>query len=454
MSERTGYPMFLVFVFYLGFLAGTVCGDGFVVRQKPVGEETSVIDTVVEVGQRVVLYFDSVAKRERLVLEVELTSLSGDYAWVIPLPEWQGEGQLLHDVQEIRDCAAGFKALHLQMAPQITIVQHQYVREYRPYGFFGCSLEEQHEKMGEEEGPLFLPAVVLAEGQTESFQYQLVDIPYSSDLASWTLENGYGLIPSDALDVIQRYIDDRHVFLIVQAKEREVAIKAATLVVDFHTQSPFFPLEISRIGASEEMNLILYVLSDRVLLPIEWTNCSFDLTLSSTFDILGSPDELQISPQDWYPEYDYRQLYHDSFAQDVDDVIRLFRRMTDGFLRTGSRSIDVSNRSETDGEIIDSFLSGLQLPASLNLSRLERLYSAPEELEDILLLEPPHIMLYPYQPEDFLGSYRIHVKVIEQGKEAYGDASLMFPLFAIIAFRLGAHRERKRNRASLEKEAC
>ena len=388
MNKENG--VLLVCLLLLSCFDAQLFADGMMVYYVEEGSEVESV-AIGEHSQQAFLYFDQNEQTERLILEIKTDEFQGGFAWIVPLPPVpEGATEPVARVKELQNSPVVFSLLAQLTAPSVNVTKH-FIAEHitSPIGF-GCAcalplLSDENALLetdtSEETSDWHVD--VWNEGVSENFSYVQISGEGAVEISYWLVDRGYGTLGFDHFNLIDAYSRRDFSFLIVTGNKIEKSEFSSALSITFPTSVAFFPLEISKPGMRDSMELTLYVYSSQVMTlkasvtdrligahvyPDEiretaWENYGYGLDL---YSVIPDTDELIEQVLDWFPDY--------------------YSLGTSFFWR---ESTVIAERSEEEfpfGFIDDVFLDkSMTLDGTVILSRFSRKYLDGEYLEDIYM---------------------------------------------------------------------
>jgi hypothetical protein len=431
--------------------AGYLPADGgFFIRITETGTTEEVSTYIEESSQRAFIYFDQAANQQRIVVEVSASAFSGEYAWLIPLnyiPDDQSDPSQAAQVGEFRDEDDLFSWLEELTAPEVHLTKHYVeITEFNSGGSFGCMLVASDMggpgsiETGEDSSEVDYGVTSWGKTRTEHFDFEQITIDEPQKASKWLFDNGYGEVDESVSEILEYYGNSYHdfSFLIVSAtrpEEGEDGDSATYPVsITYPAETPFFPMRISSIGAAAEMDLDLYLLTDRPTQPMSLVR---DYNIEAHFsqeDWVGAylfydrGEPLPSSLEDFYKPYSAFNSEEEipSVQTLVDLVKEVDLEQTPPLYFDQICALTISNDYASGEYTPDTFpfLQGVTLPEQLWIGKFSRTYYDGEYMDDIYF--------HYYEQDDFRSRIDLHAYIEVAAEplpvESRADLGFIFPL--------------------------
>lgn len=110
---------------------------------------------------------------------------------------------------------------------------------------------------------------VVDTGQVGPYDYAVVESNDAALLTAWLNENDFDQ-PPEAEPLIAHYVENDMMFVALKLQQDKGVGDIAPLVLDFNENNPCVPLILTRIAATPDMPVRVYVLSDQRAIPTNW----------------------------------------------------------------------------------------------------------------------------------------------------------------------------------------
>ncbi len=246
--------------------------------------------------QRAIVVYD--AGREVLILQTAYDGDKSDFAWVIPVPQLPKSG----DISTVS--AHIFEDLYYLTEP--ALYGHY---GYNACGVFGCSSSSKSQQ--------YQSVRVWETLQVDDYDIAILSAGESSDLVGWLNANGYAY-PAGHQDELDYYVDKSSFFVAAKISPtvaedngaqpppglgdgyRPATEPMRPLRLCFDTPEPVYPLRISAVSSTDEVEVLLYVIARHRVTSPNYNTEQVELTS----DFRGGD----------FPAY-YEQQFRHSLAQ-------------------------------------------------------------------------------------------------------------------------------------------
>ena len=201
--------------------------------------------------QRAIVAFDD--GHQTLILQTAYEGDPAEFAWVIPVPDLLGSG----DISTVS--ATIFDDLYLLTEPSA-------------YGYYGYNAQFLIGCSSGSEPDEFRTVRVWDTLQVDDYEVAILSAGQSADLSDWLAANGYAF-PDGHDNELDYYVDKSWFFVAVKmnpAVERppnmggdygEGTQEMKPLALSFDTAEPVYPLRISAVSSKDEVEVLVYVVS-------------------------------------------------------------------------------------------------------------------------------------------------------------------------------------------------
>ncbi len=222
--------------------------------------------------QRAIVAFDD--GHQTLILQTAYEGDRTEFAWVIPVPDLLGSGDISTVSADI------FQDLYVLTEPSA----------YGYYGYnaqflVGCSSGSQPDE--------FRTVKVWDTLQVDDYEVAILSAGQSADLSDWLAANGYAF-PDGHGNELDYYVDKSWFFVAVKmnpAVERppsmggdygEETQEMKPLALSFDTAEPVYPLRISAVSSKDEVEVLVYVIGRHRMAPTNYH--TEEVRLTSPFE--------------------------------------------------------------------------------------------------------------------------------------------------------------------------
>ncbi len=230
---------------------GAVYGDGMMTVSK-LGQS---VDMVESPKQEALIVLDSHARTTTVSLRTHFRPGPTDLAWVIPVPATPENIQVGNE--EV------FRALQAGTTPEFWVIT-------RTGPKFGCG--------GNSQNRVLHVVDIVDAGTAGIFDYVVLNASDNQALVRWLNENDY-LIPNGADPVIGRYVDLGWHWLAIRLRAEfkdQPSLAPHPITYSYRRTKLEYPLVISRLSATNQIELVLYVLADCEYGGENWANAEID----------------------------------------------------------------------------------------------------------------------------------------------------------------------------------
>ncbi|MDZ4694759.1 MAG: DUF2330 domain-containing protein [Deltaproteobacteria bacterium] len=221
------------------------CG-GFFCSQVP----------VVQNGEQIVFAVDD--NHVTAHIRIFYTGDAKKFAWVVPVPS-------------VPKISVGTEALFSQLAfatePQFRVQWSERVNACFPQN---SSVDGGSFASGGTSGSVPTSSVnVLLEQDVGPYDAKVIESSDAQALITWLNDNGYDQPPS-ALPLIRHYVDRKMKFLAIKLQKDASVGDITPLVLDMDEPDPCVPLVLTRVAATSDMPISVYVLGKSRAVPKNW----------------------------------------------------------------------------------------------------------------------------------------------------------------------------------------
>lgn len=110
---------------------------------------------------------------------------------------------------------------------------------------------------------------VVDTGQVGPYDYAVVESNDAALLTAWLSENDFDQ-PPEAEPLIAHYVENGMMFVALKLQQDKGVGDIAPLVLDFNENNPCVPLILTRIAATPDMPVRVYVLGEQRAIPTNW----------------------------------------------------------------------------------------------------------------------------------------------------------------------------------------
>jgi len=339
--------------------------------------------------QRAIVAFDD--GHQTLILQTAYEGDRAEFAWVIPVPDLLGSGDISTVSADI------FQDLYVLTEPSA----------YGYYGYnaqflVGCSSGSQPDE--------FRTVRVWDTLQVDDYEVAILSAGQSADLADWLATNGYAF-PEGHNNELDYYVNKSWFFVAVKINPAaarppsmgddygEGTQEMKPLVLSFDTAEPVYPLRISAVSSKDEVEVLLYVISRHRMAASNYH--TEEVRLTSPFE---SGD---------FPAY-YEEQFRASLAG------------------AGAGSVLVEYAGRIPDYLLNAHREELGLPTGeFHVTRLRTYLTQDDMDEDISIVQAP---------TDDSFAIRIMGGQPAQASLRLGGVAALFALVAIIGIYPGHHR--------------
>ncbi len=221
---------------------------------------------VVQDAERVLFHRDPVTKTTIAWVEVRYSGPAKDFGWVLPLPKPATVGVGSSYLFDRLDQAAAPRFVTKRAFEQEGCVYDDVATS----GGFGCSSMDMADKAvsapqaansggfaADEDGQNGVK--VLAKDQAGPYDYVLIQAKKAEPLLKWLNKYGYNT-PEAAMPIINSHIEKGDVFVAFKLSSGKGVEEIRPVTLEMHDSDPCVPLRLTSIAASEDMNVIVYLL--------------------------------------------------------------------------------------------------------------------------------------------------------------------------------------------------
>lgn len=230
-------------------------GDGFMVPRITVEEVGKAGQMVASPKQEAVLVTDG--NKTVVMLRTHFRRGPTELAWVVPVPA------MPEDIRAWKDDEV-FDALEREFAPRF----YRRVLSSGPAFSCGCG-------GGWDGGAEPIPTVqVELTGTAGVFEFVVLSSRDANELAQWLGGHGYA-VPPNAAPVFSRYVREGWHWLAMRVRPEMAEDKTLAphpITYTYRDTKLVYPLEISRLSADAENEIVLYVVAARRYACGNWTN--------------------------------------------------------------------------------------------------------------------------------------------------------------------------------------
>lgn len=249
---------------------GTAVADGgYVIRRI---EQTA--HSAATADQRAIIVYDQ--GRETLVLQTGYQGDAQGFAWIIPTPSQA----LRNDIAEADEKL--FDDLYTTTEPRATgwVIDNG-------MSCYGCSGDD-----GQTASDEYAGVNVWDRFRVTSYDVAVLSADDSANLETWLSDNGYAL-PEHGAPIIDYYVTKGWYFVALKIVPTPATSTGGStgggtsgrqlrpIRISFATDTPVFPLNISRLSTRREVSVLLYVIAPHVMLPANWRSAFVSATNSS-----------------------------------------------------------------------------------------------------------------------------------------------------------------------------
>ncbi|MEM7675461.1 MAG: DUF2330 domain-containing protein, partial [Myxococcota bacterium] len=138
-------------------------------------------------------------------------------------------------------------------------------------GGFGCASSD-NSPVAVSDGlpPPDMPDPVVVQQSTAGpFDFAVVRADDKAPMLDWLRENRY-LVPAGGEDLLDPYIGAGQFFLALKLRSGQSTGDLQPIVIDYESDMPMIPLVLTRLGAVEDMGVLVWVLGDTRAVPLNY----------------------------------------------------------------------------------------------------------------------------------------------------------------------------------------
>ena len=211
---------------------------------------------VIQAGEKIL--FARTATTVVAHIQIQYEGEAEDFSWLIPVP---AKPQVRLGAEEV------FAQLEATTNP--SFLYQQFPASCGGSGFGCASEDDDAAAAGESISPDPDPEIIVEQSTAGPYEIAVIDADSTAPMLEWLQANRY-VIPAGSESLLDSYINDDGYFVAIRLSSGESTGDLQPIVIEYGSDRPMIPLILTRLGAVEDLGVLVWILGDDRAIPMNY----------------------------------------------------------------------------------------------------------------------------------------------------------------------------------------